>query len=41
MLAVVANDWGAGLSWVIWVLVMLAVVALVVFGTRGRTPRKK
>ncbi|MFI5291114.1 MAG: hypothetical protein ACHQ17_15745 [Polyangia bacterium] len=41
MLAVVANDWGAGLSWVIWVLVMLAVVALVVFGTRGRTPRRK
>lgn len=35
MLAVMSG-WGAGASWVIWVLVMLAVVALVVFGTRGR-----
>lgn len=37
MLAVVSG-WSAGLSWIVWVLVMLAVVALVVFGTRGRRP---
>ena len=35
----VDGGWNAGLSWVIWILVILAVMGLVVWTTGGRSRR--